>query len=300
MPSISLNTNMDIQPKRDYEMTTFQQKMPACPYCDSASCTLLVKNLPYPEHEKYFAVNYGMHVCNSCDLLFAAPLDQDTLKGREAYLTNAYNTHRVTDYRKTIGSIWGAGFKYALRRRMRHYKNKFSWESKVGETLRIIKSRNYRTVLDVGCSFGGFVVAAIDAGFDTYGIEPNAQLVEAIDKIEKNRVFQGLFPDETGPLAAYDVIVFHGILYSLPPAALRQTFASSLRLLNSGGSLIVFDLDSANRNNPDCSTSIQGALTLSLVGTKFMQRVAKDFGFSRYEHIMTKSQPYYCFHILVK
>jgi len=275
-------------------------KMPTCPYCASESCNFLTKNIPWPETEKYFSVNYGIHECDSCGLLFADPLDQEVFKGIEAYLTNSYNTHRVLDYRKTISSIWGDGFRLKIRRRLRHYKIRFSKQSKISETLRILKSRNYKTILDVGCSFGSFVVSAIDAGFDAYGIEPNAELVETIGRIEPDRVSCGLFPNEIGPLSAYDAIVFHGVYYSLPPSSLRKIFASCFSLLNAGGSLIVFDFDSANRDIADCLPTVQGALTLSLVGAKFMEKAANDFGFSRYEHVITKSQPYYCFHILTK
>ncbi len=272
----------------------------ACPDCKTNNSKLLTKNTSWSETELFFTVNYGLRICNSCELLYAAPLEPQTLKGIEAYLTQSYNTHRVDDYCETINRIWGAGLKGLLRRRLRIYKTWLSREGRIPETLRILKSQNCQTVLDVGCSFGDFVVSAIDAGFDAYGIEPNVKLVDAISRVHQGRVFHGLFPSQIGPLPAYDAIVFLGVFYSLPPSVLRPVFDSCFRLLTAGGRLIVFDYDSANRSNLECLPTMQGPLTLSLIGAEFMRRVAADFRFARYEKIVSKGHPFYCYHVLEK
>lgn len=66
------------------------------------------------------------------------------------------------------------------------------------------------------------------------------------------------------------------------------------------GGLIVFDHDSANRHATKSRSSVQGVLTFSLLGAKFMRNIARDLGFTNYEHIKSEAEPNCCFHILQK
>jgi SAM-dependent methyltransferase len=155
-------------------------------------------------------------------------------------------------------------------------------------------------MLDVGCSFGEFVALALDSGFDAYGVEPNKEIVDAVEMIQPGRVFQGCFPEQCGPLQRYSCIIFQGVVYSIPPRSLRNLFSSAFRMLEANGVLIVFDHDSSNRHKQESRCTVQSALTLTLVGEIFMHGIAKDMCFSAYRNVNSISEPNCCFHIFRK
>jgi SAM-dependent methyltransferase len=273
-----------------------------CPYCGSRKSSLIAKNLPWPEVTSYFSVDYSMYECGVCDLVYASPLDARTLAGIESYLVHSYNTHRVDNLKAAVKLIWGGDFKTNVRRKLRPYKHKlFSTRGgKNSESLQLLREYGCKTVLDVGCSFGEFVALAFDSGFDAFGVEPNKKVVDAVENIQPGRVFQGRFPEQFGPLQHYSCIIFQGVVYGIPPHLLRDLFSSAFRRLEPNGVLIVFDHDSFNRFKPESRNTLQGALTLTLVGKKFMHQIANDMCFHIYQHVRSKSEPNCCFHVFRK
>lgn len=93
-------------------------------------------------------------------------------------------------------------------------------------------------VLDVGCGFGYFVRAALDAGYDAYGVDVSAEAVAAADRLAPDRVFRGTAADapRVKDMAFDAIFVSHLIEHVVKPVP----FVSDLReRLRPGGHLVV-------------------------------------------------------------
>ena len=94
-----------------------------------------------------------------------------------------------------------------------------------------------RTVSDVGCAHGWFVLAAEKAsGFRAEGIEPDRTVAQRAAS-RGVTVRAGLFPNALGPDEQFDVIAFNDVLEHLPD--IRQTIAACHRHLRPGGLLSI-------------------------------------------------------------
>jgi len=88
-------------------------------------------------------------------------------------------------------------------------------------------------LLDVGCSFGFFLLEAREAGFDVRGIEPDPMAFErARASLGDAVVHHGLFSEDTAPPDSADVICTLDVIEHIPPQEHEQfarLVASSLR-----------------------------------------------------------------------
>ena len=91
-------------------------------------------------------------------------------------------------------------------------------------------------LLDVGCSFGFFLLEARTAGFDVRGIEPDLQAFESARAALGEGVVQhGLLSPDTAPPGSADVICTLDVLEHVPVAD-QATFASlTANALSPGG-----------------------------------------------------------------
>ncbi|WP_299665358.1 class I SAM-dependent methyltransferase [uncultured Ruegeria sp.] len=92
------------------------------------------------------------------------------------------------------------------------------------------------TLLEVGCSKGLFLEAALSRGIKTTGIEPEIAMADQA-RAKGLEVFDGFFPDAMPAGATYDIIVFNDVFEHLPdPTAALVACQSHLR---RNGSLLI-------------------------------------------------------------
>jgi 2-polyprenyl-3-methyl-5-hydroxy-6-metoxy-1,4-benzoquinol methylase len=93
-------------------------------------------------------------------------------------------------------------------------------------------------ILEVGCGYGYFLKAALDAGYDAYGVDLSPAAVKFAEERYPGRVFRG-FVEEIPEIQAekYDVIfASHLIEHVTDPAAFLDTAG---RLLKPGGLVVM-------------------------------------------------------------
>jgi SAM-dependent methyltransferase len=105
------------------------------------------------------------------------------------------------------------------------------------ELCRIAAFRPSGTVLDVGCGYGYFVRAALDAGYNAYGVDVAAKAVETASARLPGRVFRGTVADVPDSAARrFDVVfVSHLIEHICEPV----TFVSELEARMAAGGILV-------------------------------------------------------------
>ena len=93
-------------------------------------------------------------------------------------------------------------------------------------------------VLDVGCSAGYFVEAALDRGFDATGLEPSTWLCErARERVGSERVLQGTFEVTSLEGSSFDAVTMWDVLEHVPDplSFLRRAWG----VLRPGGVLLL-------------------------------------------------------------
>jgi len=120
----------------------------------------------------------------------------------------------------------------------------------VGETRRVQAVRILRTLtghvppgsrlLDVGCSFGFFPLAARRAGFQVRGIEPDPQAYEYARRLLGDEVVrQGVLDANTAPAGSADIVSTLDVIEHIP-AEEHESFAGNVRqTLSPGGVWVI-------------------------------------------------------------
>ena len=122
------------------------------------------------------------------------------------------------------------------------FADRFDHDKSVGEIrarkIRALRPGGGLTLIDVGCGAGAFVLAAIESGFNAFGVDLDAALIEwSMDSHE--RLARRLISTDRIPAAisGWDVITWHDVLEHLadPYASLVQ----SARVIADGGLLVI-------------------------------------------------------------
>ncbi len=92
------------------------------------------------------------------------------------------------------------------------------------------------TVLDVGCSNGLFLEAALARGAIVRGIEPEAVHVQA-SRAKGLPVDHGFFPQDLGDRGPYDIVAFNDVFEHLPSP--DRAIGEVERLLKPGGHAMI-------------------------------------------------------------
>lgn len=120
----------------------------------------------------------------------------------------------------------------------------------VGETRRLQAGQILETLnghvpagsrlLDVGCSFGFFPLAAREAGFQIRGIEPDPQAYEHARRLlGDDVVVRGILDGTTAPPRSADIVSTLDVVEHIPPEE-HETFAGTIReTLTPGGVWVI-------------------------------------------------------------
>jgi SAM-dependent methyltransferase len=94
------------------------------------------------------------------------------------------------------------------------------------------------TVLDVGCSAGYFVDAAVRRGFDATGVEPSSWLcARARERVGEARIVEGTFEKVAFDRAPFDVVTMWDVLEHVPDPI--SFLARARAVLRPGGLLLL-------------------------------------------------------------
>lgn len=253
----------------------------SCPYCGSSDVVLVCSKDTWPETVAYFTCDYSLYRCSACDLLYAHPLSDDVISDIRRYLQESYNTTRGADSVRQLDGIWGRSMAEAIVKRViRSFRARVLGSTaaqlnRTTEVISLLHGERVRSVLDVGCSYGDFLAVALANGFNAYGVEPTGALAARVGRRSGGRLSAGFFPESSGPLEGYDAIVFLRTLSYMVMS--RSVMKAMTDLVNPGGVIIIYDIDSSRIETAEMATSITSPLILNIVGEKFMRRVALDF-----------------------
>lgn len=284
-----------------------------CPYCQSADAVFICDKVDWDETLPFFEADYRMFRCAGCGLIYCDPLTDTVMTSMSRYFTESYNLTRGIDFRATIAKTWGLArllsrrVLWMVRRQRRRWwrlpglgrRQAITGTGRFAEALAILDRHGAFSVLDVGCSYGGFVAAALSCGFDAFGVEATRDIVRLIHEQGVRRVVHGSFPEQAGPRGTYDAITFFHVLMHFP-ALEPEFFAACRQRLRPGGAMLVFCTDPASLDQEDMAATRRSPIALNFTGASFMQRAAADAGFSSYTLLPCAAEPHCCFHLLVR
>jgi 2-polyprenyl-3-methyl-5-hydroxy-6-metoxy-1,4-benzoquinol methylase/spore coat polysaccharide biosynthesis predicted glycosyltransferase SpsG len=111
-------------------------------------------------------------------------------------------------------------------------------DTKKRRSQRAEESGYYPMLLDIGCAYGAFLVAAKEEGFLTLGIDPAQDAVRYVQETLNIPAVQGFFPDyplSTSNSQLYDVVTLWYVIEHFTDCA--AVLAEIKKLLKSGGIL---------------------------------------------------------------
>ena len=189
----------------------FERKLNTCPLCKSNKIFFLYAIV-------HTQPSFTVYQCNSCKFIFMNP--PLTKKSELALYDEGYYTGK-------------ANYTYYDERDVEHF-SQYVWNARLKTIRKYVQSGN---LLDVGCSFGGFLQSA-SRYFTVYGIEPSeysgkyAQQRFGNDVIHVGTLFDHPFKEDT-----FSVITMIEVLEHIrnPREALNECY----RLCKDKGLLVI-------------------------------------------------------------
>ncbi|NOG82654.1 MAG: methyltransferase domain-containing protein [Planctomycetes bacterium] len=179
-----------------------------CNLCNSDETTLL-----------FVKDGYNHVQCNSCGLIYVNPRLEDSQETLDSFYTSG------ADADTFIKNLFERA--YSPKR-----QKIFSTEIKKME-----RYRKLNRILDIGCSFGGFLYAARNCGWKIKGIETVQEIGKYGKELYDLDIFFGKLEDSNLPPSSFDVIRLNNIIEHIP--APSQFLAKTRLLLREGGLLTV-------------------------------------------------------------
>ncbi|XDD49028.1 class I SAM-dependent methyltransferase [Leptospira sp. WS92.C1] len=178
-----------------------------CPCCKNSDWKFLY-------HSTFNHYNIPIYLCECCGLQIQYPRP----KASELYTEEYYTGN--------------ADFSYRDERKTERF-DRYVWKARIKNIQKFKQSGEF---LDVGCSFGGFLNCAQEAGFRVTGVEISPYSAE-VAKARGFQVFQGEFIDADLPENFFDVVTLVEVIEHLSEPAL--VFKKFFRILKPGGLLLL-------------------------------------------------------------
>lgn len=157
--------------------------------------------------------------CNSCGLIYVNPRLKDPTEALDSFYTS---DKTPDDFTKDLISR-----NYSVKR-----QKKFCAELK-----KIERYRKLNKLLDVGCSFGGFLYAAKNSGWEAKGVEVTYEVGKHGKELHDLDIFFGTLEEAPFTASSFDVIRLNNIIEHIPGPS--EFFTKINSLLRKGGLLVV-------------------------------------------------------------
>lgn len=162
---------------------------------------------------------YELLTCLSCGLIVQTPLPTSS-QLREAYTLASYPPFRL-GWRTPGWPLWKLLRKLTVARQMRQL---------------CVNSRG-RTLLEVGCGGGDFLLAARQAGWQVRAVEFTDSIAELLRRELHLDVRDGQLRSGLWPAESFDAIVFWNVLEHIPDPVADLTLAA--QYLRDGGIILL-------------------------------------------------------------
>ncbi len=196
------------------DQPVFQTRQEQCPLCGSTAleehCTI-----------DRFAPEFKISRCKECHHQFINPT------WHPDYLASLYQA----DYFRGR-----AEYSYHDERKNLHFEQ-IVWRARLKKIQTFIRHGN---LLDIGCSFGGFLKSA-NRYFTTFGVEPSAYAAEHAQKESSSQIFSGYLEECPWPKHSMDVITAIEVAEHIPEPI--SFFSKIGTLLRPGGLVVIQTAD---------------------------------------------------------
>jgi 2-polyprenyl-3-methyl-5-hydroxy-6-metoxy-1,4-benzoquinol methylase len=200
--------------------------------------------------------------------MFQSPrFSDETLESfySEGYYTGK-NSYTYVDERENF-----KGSSYVWNKRLKKISSFMGFDTK-----------NKKKFLDIGCSFGGFIKCAEDAGFDAYGLDVSEfASTYAREKLGLKNVLCGNFTKGIYDDDFFDVITMIEVIEHVKNP--KETIDEAYKILKPGGLFILqtanMDGHQAKREKADYHYFLPGHLYY--FSAKTLKKYLQDAGFSK-------------------
>jgi hypothetical protein len=258
-----------------------------CSFCHSENSQYVCQKVPDSLTAQVCQPTMSMYRCNDCGLYYTFPLP--TKEILDAFYVEIYNLQRWKDdidhtrwtriYR-VIRIIPILNILFPLSEFF--LKLKFLKPGLMKLFHRKRKFINYRSAIDIGCAWGGFIPSLQLFGYFTEGIEPCSELVRELNRKGVRNVYSVLLEDFHTD-KKYDLVYARGtLMYMLD---LKSSLEKVLSLMKDDGVLALIE------TNPDYRmdmSSHKSPLYLNGLSNDFMCRIKDEYGFRELEAFLLR------------
>jgi len=188
----------------------FKNNAMLCNLCGSEQFSHLFDETPMPMY------TFSVARCETCGLISTQPLPDDEFLVK-LYSSESYRVNTVSGTYCLDEHISSVDFAFVLRR------------------LRSLV--NGTKLLDIGCGAGTFVSATLQAGWDSYGIEPSLYASKIAGANLRDRIYAGFLHSVEFAEASFDAITLWYVLEHVPNPT--NILSHSYTLLRDGGLLFI-------------------------------------------------------------
>ena len=217
LKKIAIDYNLDIEVPfslSDLIGTYSPRFSKSCPVCGNSNRFKLTILARFPDRT--------YKICSYCSMIYMLRPSPPSIEYSYDYFFDFYKSQYGKTYIEDFPNLIKNGKIRLLR---------------IKQFFRFNKNRD-KKILDIGCAYGPFLLAAKEEGFSPIGVEPASEAVEYVRNVLKFPVFKGVFPNnylKDVLNESFDAITLWYVIehFENPAVVLREIH----RLLKSGGVL---------------------------------------------------------------
>lgn len=216
-----------------------------CPLCDSGTYDIYIKNAK--ELYNNTGEVFDVVKCQKCDFIFTNP--RPTKETVSYFYPDSAGYYQPVSQDNTKSSLFKKGFFNAVLKHCYNYEVETPYGVVVAHLLKLLFSKKIALMhipdfvkegklLDIGCSWGGYLSQMQRYGWDVYGTEINEKVVKyAHEKLNLKNVRLGFFENIAWKQNFFDVVHMNMVLEHLyePLLSLRLIYS----VMKSKGQLIL-------------------------------------------------------------